>query len=435
MVKISNWGLYPKIDAQETSPASVSEIQKYLNEHQDFIPRGNGRCYGDSSLAKEICSTLKLNKFISFDKKEGIIQCESGVMLSDILKVAVQKKFFLPVTPGTKFITIGGAIASNVHGKNHHKEGAFSQFVLAFELLKEDGEILHCSREDNPDLFRKTIGGMGLTGVILTATIQLKPIETSYIRQKAIKASSIDELMDLFDQYQDYTYSVAWIDCLKSGKNMGRAILMLGEHASKEEIKGLNIKDPLSLHSEKQFKIPFSFPSFTLNSLTISIFNFLYYSKQQKKEVNNIIHYNPYFYPLDILSNWNLIYGKKGFVQYQFAIPFENGREGMKKILNKISESRTGSFLAVLKTFGEADEVSSSLSFPMKGYTLALDFKVNAKVLNLLEELDQIVLQYGGKLYLAKDSRMSKELFKKTYSLNFSHPVNFNSLQSRRLGI
>ncbi|MBN3583013.1 FAD-binding oxidoreductase [Algoriphagus aestuarii] len=435
MDKISNWGLFPSILAKESSPRSVSELKNYLSTNPEFIPRGNGRCYGDSSLAKNICSTLKLNRFLAFNQEKGIIHCESGVLLSDILKVCVPKKFFLPVTPGTKFITLGGAIASNVHGKNHHKEGAFSQFVISFELLTNEGIVLECSREKNIQLFRGTIGGMGLTGVIVSASIQLKPIETSYIKQKAIKANGLDELMGLFDQYQNYTYSVAWIDCLKSGKNMGRSILMLGEHASQNEIEALPIKEPLSLHSEKQFKIPFAFPSFTLNHLTISIFNALYYGKQWKKEVNNYVHYNPYFYPLDILSNWNLIYGKKGFVQYQFAIPFENGKEGMKEILSRISESGTGSFLAVLKTFGSADSFSSPLSFPMKGYTLALDFKVNQKVFALLDELDLLVLKYGGKLYLAKDSRMSKEFFERTYSDDFKHSNQFNSLQSQRLGI
>jgi FAD/FMN-containing dehydrogenase len=330
---------------------------------------------------------------------------------------------------------MGGAVASNIHGKNHHKDGAISQYIECFDLMIESGEIVCCSRTENTEHFINTIGGMGLTGVVLTVTLRLKKIETSYINQKAIKAKNIHAILDYFEQYQHYTYSVAWIDCLSKGDSLGRSILMLGEHANVAELNTEQSKQPLQLHSAKQIDVPFMFPAFALNELSIKAFNFLYYNKQQQQEINNVVHYNPYFYPLDILTNWNRIYGKNGFTQYQFAIPFENGREGLIKILTKIADSGCGSFLAVLKTFGKGDAFSSPLSFPIEGYTLALDFKVSPKVFALLDELDKIVLEYGGRLYLTKDARMASSTFHQSYGIAFSHSTKFQSLQSNRLTI
>ena len=427
--------MFPKIEAEVYEGNSYAKMAAQIEDTTVVISRGNGRCYGDSALQKNIISTLKLNKFLAFDELSGILKCESGVLLSDILEVIVPKGFFLPVTPGTKFITLGGAIASNIHGKNHHKEGAISLYIQSFEILIDNGEVISCSKNQHAEMFSNTIGGMGLTGVILSATLLLKPIETSYIVQKTIKAKNINEVIEFFETFKNITYSVAWIDCLAKGDKLGRSILMLGEHAKKSELETFQAKQPLSVHSKKQINIPFLFPSFVLNTFSIQIFNFLFYNKQIRKEKNNIVHYNPYFYPLDAMNNWNRIYGKEGFTQYQFVIPFENGKQGLVKILTEIADSGCGSFLAVLKTFGEADAISSPLSFPMSGYTLALDFKINNKVLNLLNDLDKIVMEYGGRLYLAKDVRMTKQTFKETYKNKFSHSEKFNSLQSERLFI
>ncbi len=225
---ITNWGNYPRIEADFIELADLDKVGDVVKNHDCLIARGNGRCYGDSSLQSTIISTLKFNKFLHFNKTTGIIQVESGVLLSDILDVIVPAGFFLPVTPGTKWITMGGALASNIHGKNHHKEGAISNFVISFELIKEDGKTITCSKTENTVDFINTLGGMGLTGIITTITLQLKPIETSFIKQKSIKAKNLDEVLDFFEQYNHYTYSVAWIDCLIKGKNMGRSILMLG---------------------------------------------------------------------------------------------------------------------------------------------------------------------------------------------------------------
>jgi decaprenylphospho-beta-D-ribofuranose 2-oxidase len=428
---VQNWGNYPKIEAEVLATSDYNLIQSKINNSKKLIARGNGRCYGDSSLQSTIYSTLKLNKFLFFDKKIGILKVESGVLLSEILEIIVPHGFFLPVTPGTKWITIGGAVASNIHGKNHHKEGAISNYIESFELVGETGSSIKCSREENTTAFTQTIGGMGLTGIITTVTIKLKSIETSYIKQKSIKAENLDEMINLFEKYNHYTYSVAWIDCLKKGENLGRSILMLGEHADKNDLndKPMNV---LALHSKKQLNIPFYFPNFVLNKFTIGLFNELFYNKQRVKEKESIVHYDTFFYPLDILNNWNRIYGKNGFTQYQFVIPFEKGREGLKKIMNEITESGCGSFLAVLKTFGKKDDFTSPLSFPFEGYTLALDFKISPQVLLLLNRLDKLVLEYNGRLYLTKDVRMPKDIFAKTYSYN-KLSNKFMSLQFERL--
>jgi FAD/FMN-containing dehydrogenase len=430
---IQNWGNYPKIESEVIEVNNYEELKIEVNEQIKIIPRGNGRCYGDSSLQTTVVSTLKMNKFIFFDKERGILKVESGILLSEILEIILPQGFFLPVTPGTKLITIGGAVASNIHGKNHHKEGSISNFIESFELLTENGNIVNCSRDENTITYTNTIGGMGLTGIITTVTIQLKKIETSFIKQKTLRAKNLDEVLNYFECYNDSTYSVAWIDCLKKGNNMGRSILMLGEHASKDDLDEKQKKNLLQLHSKKQINIPFYFPNITLNRFTIGLFNDLYYNKHSKKETASVVHYNSYFYPLDKLNNWNRIYGKNGFTQYQFVIPFERGREGLTKILKEITDSGCGSFLAVLKTFGEKDDYASSLSFPEAGYTLALDFKVSPKVFSLLERLDGIILEYGGKLYLTKDARMSKEMFQKTYPNYAKYSNKFISLQFERL--
>lgn len=429
---LQNFGNYPKINSEVLETSSYSEIKALIHKKSKLIARGNGRCYGDSSLQSTVISTLNLNKFLLFDKEKGILKTEVGVLLSEILEVIVPLGFFLPVSPGTKWITIGGAVASNIHGKNHHKEGAISNFLESFELITEKGHIINCSKNENTEMFINTIGGMGLTGIITTVTIRLKRIETAYINQKTVKAKCLSEVLDYFEKNNHYTYSVAWIDCLKKGKNMGRSILMLGEHAQKQELNQKN-KRHLALHSNKRINIPFYLPSFALNRFTIGLFNKLYYNKQLSKEKQNIIHYDTFFYPLDSLKNWNRIYGKNGFTQYQFVIPFERGREGLAKIMKEITESGCGSFLAVLKTFGKKDNFSSSLSFPERGYTLALDFKISAKVFSLLDKLDKIVLEYKGKLYLTKDVRMSSEMFQKTYPNHFKASKKFISLQIERL--
>lgn len=427
--KITNWGLYPVIDTEMKSGETLREVRNFLMENKEVIARGNGRSYGDAALSDVIFSTKRLNKFISFDRIEGVLECESGVLLSDILEISVPQGYFLNVTPGTKFVSVGGAIASDVHGKNHHAEGCFSEYVMSFQLMKANGEVIQCSRQENEEIFWATIGGMGLTGIILSAKIKLKNIESSYIRQESIKAENLDEIFQLFDESEDWTYTVAWIDCLQKGKNIGRSILMRGEHALRDELPASLKKEPLKVKKKNALSVPFYFPSFVLNSLSIKVFNWLYYRKQSKKEIKNFVHYEPFFYPLDVIHQWNKIYGKKGFIQYQMVIPKEKGKEGMKKILETIAKSGNGSFLAVLKLFGKNNPQAYN-SFPIEGYTLALDFKVNSKLPKLVSDLDKVVEEFGGRIYLTKDAMSKPSL---TNYLKNVDSTKFVSLQRKRI--
>lgn len=427
--KVTNWGNYPVVEKEMRSDDSFRKIKEFVLNNNEVIARGNGRCYGDSSLGEHIFSTKKLNKFISFDRLNGIIECESGVLLSDVLEISVPQGYFLYVTPGTKFVSIGGAIASDVHGKNHHAEGCFSEYVIEFKLMIENGDVINCSREENADKFWATIGGMGLTGIILTAKFKLKNIESAYIRQESIKAENLDEIFTLFEESENWTYTVAWIDCLQKGKNTGRSILMRGEHAFQHELPQ-NLKEkPLRLKKKFEPTVPFYFPGFVLNALTVKIFNFLYYKKQAKKEAKSFIDYETFFYPLDFVHDWNKIYGKSGFIQYQMMIPKESGKEGMKKILETIANSGNGSFLAVLKLYGKENPQAYN-SFPFEGYSLALDFKVNSKLKKLIDQLDDIVEQYKGKIYLTKDSMSRSSL---TNYLKNVQSSKFVSLQHKRI--
>lgn len=427
--KVTNWGNFPVVEKEMRSEDSFKRIKEFVLNHNEIIARGNGRCYGDASLGETIFSTKKLNKFISFDRLNGVIECESGVLLSDVLEIAVPQGYFLYVTPGTKFISVGGAIASDVHGKNHHAEGCFSEYVIEFKLMTESGDIITCSREQNSDKFWASIGGMGLTGIILTVKFKLKNIESAYIRQESIKAENLDEIFRLFEESESWTYTVAWIDCLQKGKNLGRSILMRGEHAFQHELPHNLTKQPLRLKKKLQPTVPFYFPGFVLNALTVKIFNLLYYKKQAKKEVKSFIDYETFFYPLDAITDWNKIYGKSGFIQYQMVIPKEAGKEGMKQILETIAASGNGSFLAVLKLFGKNNPEAYN-SFPFEGYTLALDFKVNSKLKKLVEKLDDTVQQFGGRIYLTKDSMSRSSL---TNYLKNIQSSKFVSLQHKRI--
>lgn len=437
---IANWGNYPVVETDERSFSFAEQLGDTLLQSDGLIARGNGRCYGDASLAPNTVSTLKYNKILSFDTERGLFECQSGITLDQVLEVIVPKGWFLPVTPGTKFITVGGAVASDVHGKNHHVDGAFSAHVVEMDVLLADGSTITCSAQNHSDLFWATCGGMGLTGIITRVLFDLKKIETSYIRQKQVKARNLEELIQLFDQYKDYTYSVAWIDCLKKGKGFGRSILILGEHATVKELDGNKKNKPLQLPKKKQITFPFNLPSFVLNQFTVKAFNFLYYGKNRKREINNIVSYEPFFYPLDAILHWNRGYGKKGFVQYQFVLPLAS-KQGLIEILQRISDAGLGSFLAVLKVFGQQDDL---ISFPTEGYTLALDFPVRKGLFEFLDELDAIVLRYGGRLYLSKDARMKPEIFWQSYPTaqqfvdvvkKYNPKFSINSVQAQRLHI
>lgn len=410
MKQYTSWGLYPK-----SQPKCVQKI--YWADDIDFsklpfsvLPYGKGRSYGDVCLNNEGCllDTTALNHFLNFDGENGILVCESGVTLEQILRLIVPQGFFLPVTPGTKHITIGGAIANDVHGKNHHKSGSFGKFVSKLALLRSDGKIYICSDKENPELFRATIGGLGLTGLILWAEIKLKRIPSEYLHLELIKFNSLEEFFEINTiSEKEFEYTVAWVDLTNGGLNKVCGIFQRANHIALDS-KPLQPKKPLSI----PFAPPFSF----INDTTIFFFNALYYSKQFEKRKEQITHYEPFFYPLDFVSNWNLLYGKKGFVQYQFVIPFEESLQNLKLITNTIKRLGLSSFLTVLKSFGDFPS-PGLLSFPQPGFTLAIDFAFHRDLLKKLDYLDEIVIGAGGRIYPAKDSRMKPETFRASFPM------------------
>ncbi len=431
---ISGWGRHPFIEAElYRNTAFMNKMHDQQEDIDSVIAYGNGRSYGDSALNEQVVDMRNNNYLLGFDEENGVVHCQSGVLLSDLIDVFLPKGWFLGVSPGTKYVTVGGAIASDIHGKNHHVAGAFSNFVHSFRLLLPDGNVVSCSNTEHADLFQATCGGMGLTGIILDAHIQLVSVNSSYIDQKVIKTKNLQETFEAFERYKQYTYSVAWIDCLAKGKALGRSLLILGEHSLDGGIKPL---------SSPKLTVPMVLPTFTLNKWTIKAFNTLYYHKVRRKETNNTVPIGNYFYPLDVLNGWNKIYGKNGFTQYQFVLPLANSFEGLQEVLQKIAAFGKGSFLSVLKLFGKGN--ANYLSFPMEGYTLTLDFKIEPGLFDMLEELDKIILKHGGRIYLTKDVRVSKEVFEKGYPMieefralrkKYGMDKMFQSLQSKRLGL
>ena len=431
-MKISGWGRYPIRDAKITYPQTRDELTCLVKDHS-LIARGLGRSYGDSANNNLVTQTNYLDHYITFDRNTGILNCEAGLTIAELLELIVPYGWFLPVSPGTSNVTLGGAIASDVHGKNHHFSGTFSQHVICLEIMLGSGEIKTTSVNALPDLFHATCGGMGLTGIILAATIQLIPIKSAQINQKTIKAANLEEVCQQFELYAASTYSVAWIDCLSTGKNLGRSLLMLGEHAC---------QGSLQLKPTRALSMPMDLPSSLLNQHSIKVFNSLYYLKHSKSNQTTTLPLKSYFYPLDAISDWNRMYGKKGFFQYQFVLPKEVGSKGLQSILEVIAQSGMGSFLAVLKAFGPSNQ--NLLSFPKEGFTLALDFKASNDAFKLAARLDAMVLDYAGRLYLAKDALMQASFFKQSYPqweqfqatrAKYGAIGKFSSDQSRRLGL
>ena len=430
-MNLSSWGMYPTIDSKVFPVDNEPKLIERVQTLHPIIPYGNGRSYGDSALSENIIYCKPYNYFLGFDEVNGIVHIQSGVLLSEIIKYFVPNGWFLKVTPGTKLITVGGAIASDVHGKNHHVEGCFSECVIEMSVMLPNGEVQTCKKGD--ELFRATCGGMGLTGVILDAKIFLKRVKSKNINQMTIKTKNLRETFDAFEEYAYLPYSVAWIDCLAKEDNIGKCLLMVGDFSDDGD---------LDFKEKKKLNIPFNFPSFALNNLSVKAFNWLYYKKAPNGISQQKVDIDTFFYPLDAINNWNRIYGKGGFTQYQFILPKEVSYEGLKEILGVIANSGKGSFLAVLKLYGKAND--NYLSFPMEGYSLALDFKIEKGLFELLDQLDQIILRYGGRIYLTKDVRVSKETFEKGYPMietfrEFRKAIGadkvFQSLQGKRVGI
>ena len=403
-----SWGGYPKADHEVFRFRWEDDSPPF--GRKSVLPFGNGRSYGDSCLndGGVLLDARGLDRLISFDPATGFVTCEAGVLLTELLEWLVPMGWFLPVTPGTKFVTVGGAIANDVHGKNHHRAGTFGSHVDQLALLRSDGRVYTCSPQKNQTLFGATIGGLGLTGLILWATIRMRRINNSFMDMETVRFGNLDEFLKLSDESdRDYEYTVAWVDCLAKKESIGRGLYMRGNHASPFQ--------DIPSKKERHMSIPLTPPFSLVNPASLHLFNTLYYRKQWQRRRRRIGHYGPFFYPLDKIFHWNRMYGSRGFLQYQCVVPPSCGREAILEILSRIAESGIGSFLAVLKIFGNIPS-PGLLSFPRPGITLALDFPIQGrKTFNLLNSLDEIVVQASGAVYPAKDARMSRESFQKFF--------------------
>ena len=434
-MKLTGWGLFPSADCFVTQPRDMTQIIKAL-EQGPLIARGNGRSYGDSAMnSNHTLDMRRLNRLLSFDPTSGQLIAEAGTPLAEIIDIFLPRGFFPLITPGTRFVTLGGMVAADVHGKNHHRVGPMRNCIDWLDVMLSDGNIIRCSSTENADLFDWTCGGMGLTGIILRVAFRLQRVESGWLRQRNFIAANLNDALALFEQHQEASYSVAWIDCLASGDKLGRSILMLGEHAAADDI-------PLSAQifprAGRATTIPFTAPAFALNSWSMRAFNEIFYQLKSKQTDEVLVRWDDYFYPLDKLLQWNRLYGRKGFLQFQCVLPLAQAGEGLSAILKATASAQQGSFLAVLKRLGEE---GGGLSFPMAGYTLALDFPVSDKSLRLLDLLDEIVISHGGRFYLAKDARMESDSLTRSDPRSLSLKelrrknefLRFHSLQSERL--
>lgn len=410
MTFVSGWGRFPVVDSDVLRPRSFAAVGEAVVAGS--VARGNGRAYGDAAIgAVRTIGMTGFDRVRSFDAATGRIRLEAGVLLSDLIDTFGPRGFLPLVVPGTRFVSVGGAIAADVHGKNHHCEGGFGRYVDRILLRTGQGEVIEASREQNSDAFFATIGGMGLTGVILEATMRLRPVETGWIRERVVSASDLDAAMRALDAGDSATYSVAWIDCAARGRDLGRSLIYLGEHASRDELA--DGADVFPVGKNPGISVPFDLPSMTLNRTSIRAFNELYYRMGARRAGgSHVVSLYPYFFPLDAIADWNRIYGRRGFLQHQCVIPEQGARAVLADILDRVARRGDASFLAVLKKLGQGDGI---LSFPLPGYTMALDFPVKGDILNFLDEIDRVVVAAGGRLYLAKDARQSRATFEAGY--------------------
>lgn len=432
MRPLSSWGRLDCHNHQVIELSDVRSAGQLLSLFKPGIAHGMGRSYGDQCLNPQgvVWRTTSLDHFIAFDREAGILTCETGVLLSSIQKLVTSAGWMLPVTPGTQSITLGGAIANDVHGKNHHALGTFGHHIISLTLQRTDGEIITCGPDNRPEWFSATLGGLGLTGIILSASIRLRPISSEWLDIETIAFRHIDEFFALSHASEkSWEYTVAWVDCLSLGT---RGIFMRGNHSLQ--------KHAPNKKSASTLRVPFCPPFSLINTVSLKVFNEAYYRSNKMREGKSLVHYEPFFYPLDGLQGWNKLYGSKGFFQYQCVVPLNNGEQSIKAILALIAKEKMGSFLAVLKIFGDKPS-AGLLSFPMHGITLALDFpNQGERTSSLFGKLDDLVKAAGGRIYCAKDATMSRELFEAGYPsitqfLPFRDPGISSSLSRRLLGI
>ena len=430
--RISGWGRNTAIVANISFPKNLKELKKEIKKN--CIARGLGRSYGDSSIQpNKTLVTTNLNKIINFDHKKGILESECGVSIKQLNEFIINKGWFLPVTPGSKNITLGGMIATNVHGKNHHKVGGFGKYVVSFKILDNKNRLISCSRKKNRKLFNYTIGGMGLTGVIYSSKVKLKQIFSDLIYEEKIKCKNLRETLININKSKNWEYNVSWIDTSSSNNEIGRSIVSRGYFHK------TNKRNIINYSSKEIFTLPNIFPFSLMNRFMIKILNTLYFNFSSSGK--NLTSINDFFYPLDKIKNWNNVYGKKGFISYQCSVPFKNSYKSILEILMTMKKYKTYSFVSVLKSMKKKD---FPLSFGQNGFTLVFDFPNYKDIAMILNKVNDIVLKYNGKIYLAKDSIIEKEKFKdlnhefyndEFLKLRKKSNYFFNSLQSKRLGL
>ena len=441
-IEISGWGRYPRANALVVTPDNLDQVRPPTTG--SLIARGQGRSYGDASILSEglVMLTERLSRRMALDKGTGLLRAESGLTLAEILRSADTEGWFPSVVPGTKFVSLGGAVAADIHGKNHHRDGSFGAHVTELEILLADRERARCAPGRRPELFWATIGGMGLTGIITEVTFQMIPIESPYMIVRHCKAKDLDAALSLSCSAEwDDHYTVAWLDCVASTRSLGRGVFMSGHHANLDELPE-RLRHS-RMRTRRARNLPFDFPGWLLNSFALGVFNEMYYQWQGSRNAPFVCDYESFFFPLDRIENWNRMYGKRGFVQYQCVLPSARAESGLHALVEALARSGRSSYLAVLKRFGAQGK--GLLSFPMEGYTLTLDFPVrDATLFSFLDDLDKIVLRHEGRVYLAKDARLGPAAFSSMYPrleewFQFKSQIDpdnhFDSDLARRLGL
>lgn len=413
---MAGWGRYPVATGAWYRPERRREVAEVLAfaPEPNLLPRGLGRSYGDAAVngGGALIEMTRLDRCLAFDEARGLLVAEAGLSIDTIFRVFGPRGWFVPVSPGTRFVTLGGAIANDVHGKNHHKAGSFGDFVDELTLLTPGGEVVTCGPEVRPEVFWATVGGLGLTGVILTVTLRLVRRETAWVRVDTRRLPGLEATLEAMRATDDdYEYSVAWIDCLATGRALGRSVLMQGIPAGLADLDTA-VDDPLALPPKPPLAVPFDLPGWVVNPLTVRAFNALYYGVHGD-EAYGLVDLAAYFYPLDSIHRWNRLYGRRGFLQYQVTFPPDEALAGLTAVLKALSGAGAASFLAVLKRFGDAGR--GLLSYPSPGAFLALDLPRRPATEALLRDLEPAVLARGGRLYAAKDAVMSAGAFAQMY--------------------
>lgn len=445
-MRLSGWGRHPSLDCLVYRPEREAELAEIVARAPtpSLVSRGMGRSYGDAALneGEGVILHQRFDRFLDFDESTGVLSCEAAVTLSEIIDVVLPRGFFLPITPGTKFISVGGAIAADVHGKNHHRDGTISSQLIDFRLLTGTGAVLRCSREENPDLFWATLGGMGLTGAILDARLRVRRVETSYVEQSTLRCRDLDTALErILSEDRDYEYAMGWIDCLSSGRSLGRSVLLRANPAPRDALPVALRETPHAMQRALPLRVPFELPQLASHPIFMRLVNQVLW--HAKRDGHRVAHVQSYFYPLDAIRNWNRLFGRRGVLQYQVVLPLAQCREGMIELLERIARSGAASPVAVLKGTGPANQ--SPLSFPIEGASLAVDFPNRGPaVFGLLGDLDRIVAARGGRVYLAKDSCVSAGHFREMYpglerfreiKAKYDPDGRFSSSLARRLGI